>query len=169
MESYTFDDQLLIDLLIKRDIKAFKLLYDTYSPSLHGSIIDIVAQKDLAAQILEQAFFTAWETINSYDQHKEKLFTWMLHIARRISIQTLRAINSWPSAEQLCDVAGNMRAVLKTMNRSHRQVIELMYYKGLSKNQVAEILNIPVDTVTVLLQQGMAQLFQRLKSFNTEV
>lgn len=169
MESNTFDDQLLIDLLIKRDVQAFKLLYETYSPALHGSIIDIVANKDLAAQILEQAFFTAWETIKGYDRRKEKLFTWMLHIARRISIQTLRAINSWPSADQLSGIAGNMRAVLQTMAPGHRQVIELMYYKGLTKKQVAETLNIPVDAVNILLHQGMAQLFHRLKTITANL
>jgi RNA polymerase sigma factor (sigma-70 family) len=165
MKSHSLNDQLLIDLLIKRDTRAFKLLYDTYSPSLHGSIIDIVANKELAAKILQEAFLTAWETINSYDSNKQKLFTWMLHIARRISIQVLRSINAWPPASQLAEIAGGLRSILKDMNASHRQVIELMYYKGFTKNQVAETLHISLDTVNTLLHQGLAELHLRLNAF----
>jgi RNA polymerase sigma-70 factor (ECF subfamily) len=168
MKSYSINDQLLIDLLIRRDTQAFKLLYDTYSPSLHGSIIDIVANKELAAQILERAFFTAWETINSYDQSKQNLFTWMLHIARRISIETLRSINAWPSASQLEKIAGGLRTILKDMDSGQRRVIELMYYQGFSKSQVAETLHISLDTVNNLFNQGMAQLHLRLDAYTNQ-
>jgi RNA polymerase sigma factor (sigma-70 family) len=168
MKSHPPNDQLLIDLLIRRDNKAFQLLYDTYSPSLHGSIIDIVANKELAAQILQQAFLTAWETINSYDQSRHNLFTWMLHIARRTSIETLRSINAWPSAEQLAVISGGMRSILKEMEPGHRQVIDLMYYKGFTKKQVADSLNISIDMVSTLLHQGMVQLYQRLNAFTAQ-
>lgn len=168
-KSQSLNDQLLIDLLIRRDPQAFELLYDTYSPSLHGSIIEIVANKEIAVKILQEAFLTAWETINSYDKDKQKLFTWMLHIARRISIQMLRSINAWPSASQLAEIAGGLRSLLKDMNASHRQVIELMYYKGYTKNKVAETLHISIDTVNILLYQGLVQLHLRLDAFTAHL
>lgn len=130
MDKFHEDDQLLIDLLFKKDKAAFSFLYDTYSPALHGSIIEIVANKELAAKILLEAFMTAWNIIDSYDKTKQGLFTWMLHIARSIALRTMRSIGAWPDAAQLEEISGGMRNVLRRMDNGSKQVIELMYYKG---------------------------------------
>jgi DNA-directed RNA polymerase specialized sigma24 family protein len=43
-----------------------------------------------------------------------------------------------------------------------------MYYKGFTKKQVADSLNISIDMVSTLLHQGMVQLYQRLNAFTAQ-
>jgi RNA polymerase sigma-70 factor (ECF subfamily) len=158
MKTSQIADQLLIDLLLKKDRQAFEFLYDTYSPALHGSIIDIVASKELAADVLQKAFVMAYNTISDYDHRKQRLFTWMLHISRRIALEILHSINRWPKASELIEISGGMRSLLCKMSPGQKRVIELMYYKGLSKTQVAQLMNISIETTDELLQTGLYQL-----------
>src|SRR5690349_11133027 len=113
MKTPQIADQLLMDLLLKKDRQAFEFLYDTYSPALHGSIIDIIANKDMAASILQKAFISAYFTISSFKKRKYKLHTWMLHIASRISIETIREMDQWPTATQLQAVSVGINSLLK--------------------------------------------------------
>lgn len=158
MKTSQIADQLLIDLLLKKDRQAFEFLYNTYSPALHGSIIDIVASKELASDVLQKAFITAHDTIRRYDQRKQQLFTWMLHISMRITIEILHSINRWPHASELIEISGAIRALLCKMSPGQKRVIELMYYQGLSKSQIAQIMNISIETTDELLQNGLLQL-----------
>lgn len=43
MKALRVSDQLLVDLLVKKDRSAFEFLQETYSLSLHGSIIELMA------------------------------------------------------------------------------------------------------------------------------
>lgn len=168
MDKFLIDDQLLIDLLLEKNKHAFKFLYDTYSPALHGSIIEIVANKDLAFTVLEEVFITAWNEIGNYNKKNQSIFIWLLHIARRISQQALRSIGSWPDASQLAEVSWQLRKVLQRMEKGPKSVIELTYYQGLSKPQVAQIMNVPLQTVEQLLQVGFQQLRQYLNNCKLE-
>ena len=158
MKTSQIADQLLIDLLLKKDRQAFEFLYNTYSPALHGSVIDIVAGKELASDVLQKAFITACNTILQYDVRKQRLFTWMLHISGRIAMEMLQSINRWPRASELIEISCGIRALLGKMSPGQKRVIELMYYQGLSKAQVAQILNISVETTDELLRNGLLQL-----------
>jgi RNA polymerase sigma-70 factor (ECF subfamily) len=164
MKTSQIADQLLIDLLLKKDRQAFEFLYDTYSPALHGSVIDIVAGKELASDVLQKAFITAYFTISSFKKGKYKLYTWMLHIASRISIETLRAIDQWPTASQLQEVSGGISTLLNKMETGPQTVIRLIYFKGHSRAEVARMLDLPIQMVEVLLQKGLEQLQQYINN-----
>lgn len=161
MYQSSVDDQLLADLLRYKK-SAFQFLYDYYSPALHGSIIELVANKEIAAEVLHEAFITAFKTIDSYDFNNDAVYTWLLHIARRLSFQALRSICAWPEAAELEKISRGMHHVLQKMDKGPRCVIELMYYRGYSKRQIGEVLKIPGHIVDELLKTGMNQLYQFL-------
>jgi RNA polymerase sigma-70 factor (ECF subfamily) len=69
-------------------------LYDRYAVALLIAIIRIVPQKDIAEDILEQAFIKIWNSFDLYSPQKKKLFTWMIAIARSLAIEALSAKTS---------------------------------------------------------------------------
>lgn len=164
-EKYGITDELLVELLLKKDKDAFHILYDTYCSSLHGSIIDIIANRELAAKILQEVYITIWNTIRTYDVKKEKFFTWLLHIARRRTFEIMNQLQAWPEATQLANASTNLHTILQKMDKGQRAVIELTYYRGYSTAQVAQLLKLPHDIVTHLLKTGLYQLQQHLNNY----
>jgi RNA polymerase sigma-70 factor (ECF subfamily) len=153
------NEQLLIDILYTSDKRAFSFLHDTFSPALHGSLLDLVeTDKESAGQMLDDAFSFAGRILQAYDQKKQRLLLWILHMARRITFTALQQFNTWPQAEELERISIGLRQKLLTMNRGQRCVIELMYYKGYTKARVADTLHISVEMVNKLLQSGLDQL-----------
>ena len=51
----------------------------------------MVENKELAEDILQEAFIKFWNNFKNYDPLKGRLFTWMLNIARNLTIDTLRS------------------------------------------------------------------------------
>lgn len=159
------DEQLFIDLLFECNRHAFAFLHDTYSPALHGSFLDIIEEdKELAAKMLEEIFVRAWGNVNACGSRNSKLFIWMLHIARRLTIAAIQQLGAWPRASKLEEISRGLRFILLHMDKGQRWVIELTYYKGYSKAHIARILNVSADTVENLLQTGLRQLQDYLNS-----
>jgi RNA polymerase sigma-70 factor (ECF subfamily) len=150
---------------VNKDRSVFEFLYDSYSPPLHGSIIDLMADKEIAANVLQKAFVSAYFTISDHKRPKQKLYVWMLHIALRLTIQTLQVMEKWPTASQLEKVSGDICSILSAMDTGPRVVISLIYDKGLSKHQVAKRLRIPMETVDEWLAAGMRQLQGYLNNY----
>ena len=78
--------------LKERNDQAFGFLYDNYAGALYSIIRQIITNNDeLAGDVLQEVFINIWRKIETYDQTKGRLFTWMLNIARNASIDTLRS------------------------------------------------------------------------------
>src|SRR6185369_16043008 len=71
--------------------QAFSYLYDNYSPALFGVINQIISNREVAADVLQDVFVNIWKKISLYDETKGRLFTWMLNIARNAAIDKLRS------------------------------------------------------------------------------
>lgn len=151
-------DQLLVDLLVNKDKDAFSFLLDSYSPSLHGSLIELMADKDIIENVLKKALAAAYFTITRHKLGHQKIYVWMGHVALRLVLVPLRAMHRWPTASQLQEVSFGLSTILNTMEPVSRAVIQLIYNKGHNKAQVACLLNLPVYRVEELLQTGLQRL-----------
>lgn len=75
----------LIQLLKQRDKNALSYLYDTYAPSLHGVIVKLVKDKDLAGEVLKKAFIKIWNNSATFDFTKQSLFIYMYSITYEVA------------------------------------------------------------------------------------
>lgn len=175
----TYTEQELISLLKSRDSKAFGYLYDHYSGALNTIILQILNDVDLANDVLQEVFVNIWRKIESYDQTKGRLFTWMLNIARNASIDMLRSksyqnsqknrafpdnVDSFKgsTAELNIDNIG-LKKVLEKLREEHRTLIDLAYFKGYTHEEIAEIETIPLGTVKTRIRNALMQLREHLK------
>src|SRR5207253_4702565 len=74
-----YSEEELVILLQNRDQKAFSYLYDNYAAALNGVIYRMVENRELAEDILQEAFIKIWNNFSNYDSLKGRLFTWMLN------------------------------------------------------------------------------------------
>ena len=83
------DSNILI-LLRDKNEKGLSDLYDKYSSALFGVISRIIYDGSVAEDILSQTMLKAWNKIETYDENKSSLFTWLATIARNTSIDKKR-------------------------------------------------------------------------------
>jgi len=168
--------QELIHQLQLKNREAFSLLYDKYSEALFGVICRMVANKAAAEDLLQDAFVKIWKNIDSYNTAKGTLFTWMINITRNICIDYLRSKqhkqemkitgDNYEKTETITVALDtNLDATVMDLHRftrqleaKHRQVIEMVYFKGYTHEEVAELLNIPVGTVKTRSRTGLKLL-----------
>jgi RNA polymerase sigma factor (sigma-70 family) len=90
-ETKKYSEEELVAALQVRDQQAFSYLYDNYAGALNGVIFKLVDNRQLAEDILQEAFVKIWNNFASYDANKGRLFTWMINITRNLTIDTLRS------------------------------------------------------------------------------
>lgn len=168
--------QELVQQLQLKNREAFSLLYDNYAEALFGVISRMVANKAAAEDLLQDAFVKIWKNINSYNTAKGTLFTWMINITRHVCIDYLRSKqhrhemkvtgDDYGGAETITVLLdANMDATIMDLEKftrqleaKYRQVIEMVYFKGYTHDEVAQMLNIPVGTVKTRSRTGLKLL-----------
>lgn len=177
-EKSTYEEYELVRLLREKDESAYSYLYDHYSGSLFGVINQIISDRELCYDVLQETFINVWRRIETYNEVKGRLFTWMLHIARNAAIdkvrsknyqQTLRhqTINSddnfEPSVRPGVDDVG-LKKVLFRLKEEQRSLIDLSFYKGFTHEQIATAMHIPLGTVKTRIRSALIELRSILKT-----
>jgi RNA polymerase sigma factor (sigma-70 family) len=177
----TYTELELVLALKERDNQAFSFLYDNYSGALYSIIKQIITDNsELASDVLQEVFINIWRKIESYDQSKGRLFTWMLNIARNASIDTLRS-KSYQNSQKNQELPDNvykgvanqtiqmnvdnigLKKVLEKLKPEHRVLVELAYFKGFTHEEIAEMMTIPLGTVKTRIRNALIQLREYLQ------
>jgi RNA polymerase sigma-70 factor, ECF subfamily len=168
------DMNALLELLQKRDNQGFSILYDRYSTALYGIIFKIVRDEAEAENLLQDTFVKIWKNIEKYKPEKGTLFTWMLNIARNTALDFLRskgflqqaknqelensvhtqiAFSETPSIEAI-----GLFDLVKRLEPTYQQAIELVYCNGYTHEEAAEQLTIPLGTLKTRVRIGIREL-----------
>lgn len=174
-DTIKYNEEELIALLKGGDESAFAYLYDNYSAALYGIIYRIINNNQLAEDVLQEAFVKIWNNFSSYDASKGRLFTWMVNIARNLSIDTTRG----KSYKQQMKIQSNENAVTNASNRvnenerfdllgvrqqltalkeDQKQIIDLAYFQGFTQNEISQKLGIPLGTVKTKIRTAILEL-----------
>jgi RNA polymerase sigma-70 factor (ECF subfamily) len=175
LSPYTkYSEQELVALLLRQNEQAFSYLYDNYSPALFGIISQIIPDKDLATDILQDVFINIWRKIDSYDPAKGRLFTWMLNIARNAAIDKIRSrpyqdsLKNQPLAENVNTNTANsvnadvndvgLKKLISKLKQEYRVVVDLSYFQGFTHEEISKLLEIPLGTVKTRIRSALIQL-----------
>ncbi|GAB3909090.1 RNA polymerase sigma factor [Mucilaginibacter boryungensis] len=168
------EEELVLGLR-NREKLAVEALYDNYSASLYGVILRIVNETELAEDILQETFVKIWQSFNGYSTEKGRLFTWMVNIARNLSIDKVRSKDFRNQAKNqelentvnLIDEQSNttykpellgLKDLVKTLRPEQKSILDLVYFKGYTHVEVADELGIPLGTVKTRLRMAIQEL-----------
>ena len=173
VKKYSEDE--LVNALRRKDEQAFSYLYDNYAPALNGVIARMVDQKELAEDILQEAFIKIWNNFSSYDSAKGRLFTWMMNLTRNLTIDTLRSkqvkkqtkissdensvsnLADSVNATEKFDTLG-LRGKLSLIKPEWREIINMAYFDGLTQDEISKQTGIPLGTIKTRLRSAMLEL-----------
>ncbi len=170
-----YSEETLVRLLQERNPKGAAALYDMYSAVLFGTISRIIPDEVQAQDVLQESFLRIWQSFEYYQKDKGRLFTWMVNVARNLAIDCLRSKSyrknqqtiGLDGCEQMevtamdCDVRidqGLIRGGVCKLRNKEKDVVELIYYKGYSHAEVAQVLGVPLGTVKTRLMTALKRL-----------
>lgn len=79
------DDALLVERVRSGDERAFAEIYDKWFDRVHDLALRIVRDPEIAAEVAQDTFLSAWQKLDSLDQ-PASLGGWLLRIARNRSL-----------------------------------------------------------------------------------
>ena len=170
----------LLQLIYKKDEKAFTHIYDMYSKSLFSVINVLMKNREEAEDVLQEVFVKIWKNIDSYNESKGRFYTWMLNIARNTTIDKLRSKNFNNSQKNLTvdnfvyqledsnklvnlvDSIG-IHEFVKKLKPKCIQIIDLLFFKGYTQQEASDELAIPLGTVKTQNRNCISDLRTYLK------
>lgn len=158
------------------DRSALARLYRATSPQLFGLALRMVRQRDLAEEVLQDAFVAIWRHAESFDRGRGPAFGWLAAIVRNRAIDLLRrrgregpldpefAAALPDSAPGPLDRAAQSESArmladcLGELDEGPRRSILLAYYEGLTYEEAALRLATPVGTVKSWIRRSLMRL-----------
>ena len=177
------EDELLA-CVVRRQEAALGILYDRYGRLVYAVALRITGDRQTAEEVVQDAFQNVWQAAGSFQPGAGSVSAWLLGIARHRAIDAIRSKRERARARELelddtllpnaaldvdQEVAQHLlrdavRTALATLPPNQRQAIELAYYGGLTRVEIAENLGEPVGTIKTRLRLGLLKLRDLLRS-----
>jgi RNA polymerase sigma factor (sigma-70 family) len=173
-------DRELVLRIGRGDEDAFRGLFGRYAPSAMALARRVARQPFLAEEIVQEAFLAVWRNPSGYDQQRGSVRAWLMGMVHHRAVDAVRREESQRrrveesmlsdpvvSPDLADDVADRVdlpeerkavRAALEGLPAEQREVIELMYFGGLSQSTISERLGLPLGTVKSRTLLGMRRL-----------
>jgi RNA polymerase sigma-70 factor (ECF subfamily) len=191
----TFSGQLSDEILIARvsrgDRTALEILYDRHAGIVLGICIKITGERGTAEDVLQETFWRVWQNASTYQAQRGSFTGWLFRIARNLAIDVYRRDRSRPQTitetgeaepilEQIADLdinvaeqtqsnldAQQVRNALKNLPREQRRVIELAYFYGMTRQEIAQATREPLGTIHTRARLGLQKLRLELERTQT--
>jgi RNA polymerase sigma-70 factor (ECF subfamily) len=177
-------DEALIKAIAEGAVLAIEPLYQRYSRILYSLVYRMVADHQVAEDLLQDAFLSIWRHATSYSPQSGAARSWLVSIVHHRTIDYLRSVRrrsvmketTWEEAEldehvSFPDVwdeawrnvkSSQVRAALMKIPTDQRLVIELAYFQGWTHTEIAEGTQIPLGTVKARMRLGLIRLKREL-------
>jgi len=153
-------DRALIERIAGADRAALKELYLLYHRRLARFLTRVTSRYDLAEEIINDTFWVIWQRAGEF-RGASHVSTWIMGIAYRRGLKALkRASFMQIGANDVADAEASghepwsgaerrewVNAALARLPSEQRLVLELAYHLGHSCEEIALIMNCPVNTV----------------------
>lgn len=177
-QSTSFDpssssDEELLKYINRGNSFAFNCLYERYGQRLYAYALRLTENPALAEDILQESMLIVWRKAGTY-RAEGSVLAWLLSIIRNKCMQLFRQkpTESIESSEvdipdensslekniAQQDERDRVRAALRHLSPEHREVLELVFYQGLSQKEIAQVCRCPVGTVKSRLAYARQQL-----------
>jgi len=176
------DDALLAQRIRSGDRAALGELYDRYASLALATALRVVADRQLAEDLVHDAFVATWQKIERFDPQRGSLRAWLLTIVRnraldkvrgtRASIevgaadeQALLRTDANPTADAAIArrSAAELRNAVGELPAEQREAIELAYFGGRTYREIAVLTGVPLGTANGRLRLGLAKLRDSLR------
>ncbi|MEP9352453.1 sigma-70 family RNA polymerase sigma factor [Xanthobacter sp. KR7-65] len=158
------------------DAASLREIYDRLAPQMIGVALRLLRRRDLAEEVVHDAFVSIWEKASSFDPARGSAVTWVFAILRHRALNVLRAegrtdlvddfeplalADDAPDAEAVVlslSEGGALRRCLERLEPQRRAAIVLAYSRGLTHGELAGRLGIPLGTAKSWIRRSLLSL-----------
>jgi RNA polymerase sigma-70 factor, ECF subfamily len=178
-------DAELVSRLTWRDEAALAELHDRYVAALFGLALRVCNSRERAEEIVQDTLMKLWRNPKLFDPQKAALSTFLLTLTRNAAIDSLRRERFTTPLEdetgellpiassaasplehaELAQLSVRVRQAMVELSEAHRHTVELAYFKGASREEIAQAMNVPVGTVKSRLKYALDRLRTHLGEF----
>lgn len=171
-------DEAVLARIRAGDEAALATLYDRYAGLVYTLALRLCRHPSAAEEVLQDVFVTVWQSAALWDARRGSLQTWLCTIARNRSIDMLRKERSREALPLLVDmasdergpdqlaeervVAQDVRNALERLPNKYRDVLEAVYFSGLTQREAARTLGLPYGTVKSRIRLAIERLARAL-------
>jgi RNA polymerase sigma-70 factor, ECF subfamily len=165
----------LLAAVAKGDRAAFERLYAATCAKLYGVLLRILGSAALADEVFKETYLRVWNMAAKFDPTAASPITWMVAIARNRAIDIVRKsgnvlVDETPEALTAAeappplarrDMSEELKKLLACLGRldpEKQRIVLLAYYSGWSREQLAEKLDIPVNTIKTWLRRSLLEI-----------
>jgi RNA polymerase sigma-70 factor, ECF subfamily len=159
---HSSDDE-LIKAISGGDRNAMRLLYARHSVRIFRFAMRIVSDESVAEDVVNEVFLDVWRKAGGFEG-RSQVSTWLLAITRFKALAMGRRRPLDPLDDEVCEtiedgaddpetVMGKRQTssllfrCLEKLSPAHREIIDLVYYHDKAVDEVAEIIQVPRNTV----------------------
>ena len=165
-------DRERLERIAKGHRESFELMYIDYHRRLSRFLLRLSDDYALTEEVINDTMLVVWDEAINF-RGASRVSTWVMSIAYRKAVSTLRSIDRRKNRERKAAVgeslatgAGNesmanqqwLKRALEKLSVEQRMSIELTYYLGYSCAEIAEICDCPVNTVKSRLHAARKRL-----------
>jgi RNA polymerase sigma-70 factor (ECF subfamily) len=169
-------DGKLLDGIAKGDRNAFTQFYQRHNRALFAFLVKLVREREMAEEVLSETMLEVWRQAGRFEG-KSSVTTWVFSIAHHKAVSRLRkkrevaldeevAANiedSAPTPDKLAtdqNMSRLLKGLMERLSLDHREILQLAYFQEFSVQEIADVLDLPENTV----KTRMFYARQRLKS-----
>ena len=178
MNALEASDEILIGRIAGGDRLAMQALYARHHVKVFRFVLRLVRNEASAQDLISEVFLDVWRQAARFEG-RSAVSTWILAIARFKALSSVRrrkeAQLDEEEAERIEDEADTpevalqkkdtgevLRQCLAKLSPDHREIIDLVYYHEKSVEEVAEIVDIPENTVKTRMFHARRRLSELL-------
>ena len=158
------------------DRKALRALFDVEAGRLIAVAQRIVRRRELAEEVVQDAFISIWQNAASFDAALGSARGWIYTIVRHRALNVIRdgaredlldpeQLQTAQERESVVDDAfeqlatsSRLRTCLEAIESDKRESLLLSYVAGYSHGEIAGLLGIPIGTAKSWVRRGLAAL-----------
>lgn len=169
-------DKKLLAQAQKGSFLALEKIIRFYEKPIYFYICRFISDRDTAADLAQETFIKLFRNAKSIDP-EANFKAWLYTIATNTVYDYLRKIKgksffsldeSFETIEPLASYSLaeeekiDLEASLESLRPEYMSVVVLYYFEGLTYEEIAEILHLPINTVKTYLYRAKAQLKNEL-------
>ncbi len=172
----------LLERIAEGDKASLKALYNLTMPRLSAMLVRMVRRQEVADELLQDVFVTVWSKADQFDVRRGSAEVWLFSVARRKAIDRLRISRrevlgleeDIATLEPQSDIHFNGTDIETTLAVKHciagltpevKKAMQLCYTFGLTHEELAEVMNVPVGTAKSWVRKGVLHLKDCLQSY----
>ncbi|MDF1813732.1 MAG: RNA polymerase sigma factor [Verrucomicrobiales bacterium] len=174
------NERRLMKRIAEKDADAFQEFEEKYRRLIYSTIYKVLSNHEDVQDITNEVLIKIWRKAHTYNAEKGSLVTWIRTTSRNRAIDHLRTVNRRQGLSDVykneveedngfnyecgwqpiirSDVRESLFEELDKLPAEQKEAVELVYFQGLTQQQVADRVSRPLGTIKARLKRATEKL-----------